>query len=241
MILRPLLRKKSMAYYHDLVTEESWRELTELRKRVDFVLIGGWAVYLFTHSLKSKDIDILVGYDQLTRIKRWYTLSKNDRLHKYEAIRGQIQIDIYLPHYSMIGIPVETLLAHTVLVEGFRVLSPEYLIVLKLATLSERGRTPKGRKDFLDIISLLLALPPEAGKAARALVQHHHLGGSTALFHTLPGETTAIPELSLNPHQVKKLKTSNNVLYLRSYLPIWKPKANFLISPFHKRMCGRMK
>ena len=48
-----------MEYYHDLVTQKSWEELQQLRKIIDFVLIGGWATYLYTKTLKSKDIDII--------------------------------------------------------------------------------------------------------------------------------------------------------------------------------------
>ena len=33
-------------YYQDIITQKSWNLLTELQKEVDFILIGGWAVYL---------------------------------------------------------------------------------------------------------------------------------------------------------------------------------------------------
>lgn len=46
-----------MAYYNDLITEKSWQYLQTLRRETNFVLIGGWAVYLYTKSLKSKDFD----------------------------------------------------------------------------------------------------------------------------------------------------------------------------------------
>lgn len=48
-----------MAYYHDLITGTSWRELKQLRRYCNFVLIGGWAAWLYTKALKSKDIDII--------------------------------------------------------------------------------------------------------------------------------------------------------------------------------------
>lgn len=56
-------------YYNDLITEKSWQTLQNLIKQIDFVLIGGWAVYLYTKSLKSKDIDIIVSYDSLSKLK----------------------------------------------------------------------------------------------------------------------------------------------------------------------------
>ncbi len=45
-----------MTYYHDLITKQSWEELQRLQKNIDFVLIGGWAIYLYTKALKSKAV-----------------------------------------------------------------------------------------------------------------------------------------------------------------------------------------
>ena len=102
-----------MAYYHDLVTERSWEELQTLRKKLDFVLIGGWAAYLYTKTLKSKDIDLLCDFSELPKLAQHYPLTKNERLKKYEAVKGEVQMDIYLPHYSELGIPVHVLQSHT--------------------------------------------------------------------------------------------------------------------------------
>jgi len=46
-------------FYQKIITEKSWEALTVFKKQFDFILIGGWAVYLYTHALKSKDIDII--------------------------------------------------------------------------------------------------------------------------------------------------------------------------------------
>ena len=48
-------------FWNSLLTEKSWEILQELRKNYDFILIGGWAVYLLTKQKKSKDIDIVIG------------------------------------------------------------------------------------------------------------------------------------------------------------------------------------
>lgn len=197
-----------MAYYHDLVTEKSWEELKNLHKVCNFTLLGGWAVYLYTHGLKSKDIDILVDYTELPKLQKNFEFVKNDRLHKYEAIRGPIQIDIYTPHYSEIGIPVEILLSHTQSVDGFSVIRPEYLILLKLFTLSQRGRTPKGRKDFLDLISLYLSIKDRPFILAANLVNKYNIQASLKFFTQILSENTSISELSLNNHQYSLLKKS---------------------------------
>lgn len=197
-----------MAYYHDLVTEKSWEELKNLHHICDFTLLGGWAVYLYTHGLKSKDIDILVDYAELPKLQKSFEFVKNDRLHKYEAIRGPVQIDIYTPHYSKLGIPVEILLAHSQIVDGFRVILPEYLILLKLFTLSQRGRSPKGRKDFLDLISLYLNLKEKPFIRATNLVKKNHLTSFPECFSQILAEYTVLPELDLNNHQFSVVKKS---------------------------------
>ena len=98
-----------MPYYHDLITEKSWRILQNLRRAYDFILIGGWAVYLYTHGLKSRDIDFICDYKTLEKLRNDYDLVKNDRLRKYEIHIGEFDIDIYVPFFSDLGIPVEDL------------------------------------------------------------------------------------------------------------------------------------
>jgi hypothetical protein len=197
-----------MAYYHDLVTEKSWSELKNLHTICDFTLLGGWAVYLYTHGLKSKDIDILVDYTELPKLQRNFEFVKNDRLHKYEAIRGPVQIDIYTPHYSELGIPVEILLINSQSVDGFSVIRPEYLVLLKLYTLSQRGRSPKGRKDFLDLISLHLALKDKPFILAKGLIKQYKLDSSLQFFSQILAENTNLSELGLNNHQFSPIKKS---------------------------------
>ncbi len=194
-----------MAYYHDLVTHKSWEELTRLTKLVPCVLIGGWAVYLYTKRLKSKDIDILIDFDALSTLKNKYVITRNDRLKKYQATRDVVEIDIYLPHYSEIGIPVEDLKVKTRGMEGFTVIDPNYLFALKLYTLGERGRTPKGRKDFLDILSLFTSSVFEAA-AVRTLITRYHLEASLGAFVDILSESQEIPELNLSTHAYAKVK-----------------------------------
>lgn len=194
-----------MAYYHDLVTQKSWEELTVLTRLVPCVIIGGWAVYLYTKRLKSKDIDILVDFDALSILKEQYAITRNDRLKKYHATRDVVEIDIYLPHYSKIGIPVEDLMDKTRSVEGFTVLGPDYLCALKLYTLGERGRTPKGRKDFFDILSLFLARVVDGGRIMDVLRRYEQDDIIDRLREFL-AESRAIPELGLTLHGYAALK-----------------------------------
>ncbi|MDI9643807.1 MAG: hypothetical protein QFX35_01160 [Candidatus Verstraetearchaeota archaeon] len=146
-----------MSFYHPDITEESWRVLLELRRRHSFILIGGWAVWLYTKGLKSKDIDIIVDFEELSQLRKEFLLTKNPRLKKYELKQGSTDVDVYVLHYSDFGIPPHLLSAHVLSVEGFRVLAPEYLLVLKLRAAMDREVSAKGEKDRIDILSLLVS------------------------------------------------------------------------------------
>ncbi|MBI4398218.1 MAG: hypothetical protein HY586_03745 [Candidatus Omnitrophica bacterium] len=194
-----------MSYYHDLVTQKSWEELGRLRHLSNFVLIGGWAVYLYTRSLKSKDIDIIINFEQLPVLEKHYRLVKNERLKKYEAIREEVQIDIYLPHYSTLGIDVSILQKETLALEGFTLLDPDYLTTLKLYVLSKRARSAKGEKDFIDLISLI-----HSGRVNLTTVSHlvrlHGLTGSLPVFFEILREHLDISELAMKQHAYSKIK-----------------------------------
>ncbi len=178
-----------MNYYRDQITTKSWELLQRLVKKYHFILIGGWAVWLYTKALKSKDIDLVVEFDQLEKLRQDFPLTKNERLKKYEIVQNEVQIDVYVPHYSQLGADI----AATTQLKGFTVPSPETLIALKLVAHNHRSGSAKGRKDLIDIISLLTLpqlnwdqVPAEAAKLATA--------------------QTAMPELNLNPHQYSRLK-----------------------------------
>lgn len=194
-----------MDYYHNLITEKSWKELQNLRRRVDFVLIGGWATYIYSKTLKSKDIDIIVDFDKLDALRKNYDVTKNDRLKKYEARRDEVEIDIYLPYYSKIGIPVEDLLKNTLNLEGFVVVEINYLVVLKIFTLNQRENTTKGRKDFIDIMSLLLTNSC-SHRVINRLIVKYKLQSSMAGFKKRLEQTRDLPELKLNKHAYSRLK-----------------------------------
>lgn len=143
-----------MEFWNSLLTEESWRILQELNKKYEFTLIGGWAVYLWTKQQKSKDIDIAVGINELQKFKQ-EKLAKNDRFKKYEIKIGEIDIDIYVSHFSKLAIPAEDIEKYSSSVEGFRAALPEALLVLKQGAWLDRKYSAKGEKNRIDIASLL--------------------------------------------------------------------------------------
>lgn len=158
--------------WREEVTDESWRLLQRLRSEFPFLLIGGWAVYLYTDRLKSKDIDIVVGLDALGRLKANYGMSKNSRLRKYEFTVGRVDVDTYVPFYSDLGVPAEELLGDSRQVKGFAVPPPELLLATKQkAELARRG-SDKGLKDRVDILSLLIDADVDIKRYARLLLKH---------------------------------------------------------------------
>ncbi|MBS3100039.1 hypothetical protein J4463_02385 [Candidatus Pacearchaeota archaeon] len=143
-----------MKFWNSQLTEKSWGILQELRKKYDFILIGGWATYLWTKQQKSKDIDIAVDIEEMQILKK-ANLSKNDNLKKYEMKFGEIDVDIYVSYFSKLTIPVEDLKKYSAKTEGFNVAIPEALLVLKQGAEIDRRNSVKGEKDKIDIISLL--------------------------------------------------------------------------------------
>ncbi|KXB05833.1 hypothetical protein AKJ52_02950 [candidate division MSBL1 archaeon SCGC-AAA382C18] len=145
-----------MEFWNDRIIEKSWRTLLELNEMHEFILIGGWAAYLHTKSVKSKDIDIIADYDVLEEFKLEYDLKKNQRLKKYETIMNDVSIDIYVPYFSDLVLPVEDLSEYTVSLEGMKVLNPEPLLILKQQAELDRSQSVKGQKDRTDILNLLI-------------------------------------------------------------------------------------
>src|SRR3989344_4516859 len=147
-----------MDYWNDILTEKSWQVLLKLKQdKFNFIVIGGWAAYLWTNLHKSKDIDITVkDFKDLNYLKKNYDLRKNDNLKRYEIKFNEIDLDIYAPFYSRLAIPVEDVKKYTTKMQGFEVVKPEVLLILKQGAEKDREHSVKGEKDRVDIITLLL-------------------------------------------------------------------------------------
>lgn len=147
---------KAKEFWSEAVTEKSWNQLIELSKKYDFILIGGWAAYLWTGIHKSKDIDIVVDYDMLFTLKADFSMEKNERLKKYEIKMGEFDIDVYLPGFSRLSFPVDKLKDYVQNVKGLKVPSPESLLILKQGAEINRRGSIKGKKDLIDILTVLI-------------------------------------------------------------------------------------
>ena len=192
-------------FYHDLITEKSWQLLIELKKSYRFILIGGWAVFLYTNSLKSKDIDIIIDYDELAKLKNQFTLLKNDRLKKYEIKAGNFDVDIYLPHYSDLGIDIKRIQETSVIRQGFGVPNLEIFFMLKLYAWHNRRGSIKGQKDELDIFSLVF-MPEFNWHHLSNLIKEGGFKEYCEGFLALIKQTSEIMELGVNVQAMSKFK-----------------------------------
>lgn len=93
----------------------------------------------------------------------------------------------------------------TRVVEGFTVVDANYLLALKLYTLAARGRAPKGRKDFLDILSLFLSRVVDGGRVTD-LLRQYQMSNVTERLGEFLFESRALPELALTVHSYARLK-----------------------------------
>ncbi len=197
-----------MEFWNDNVTNASWIKLMEFRDEAKFVLIGGWAVYLYTKLHKSKDIDCIVDYTELRRLSSKYRMDKNDRLKKYEIKLEQFDIDIYLPKYSVIAIPPEDILSKFQDErEGFEVASAEALMTLKLGAFADRRKSIKGEKDSIDVLGLLFYADLEIRKLAGIFHAYKHPEYPRLILDTLNGfDKQLLGYLNLNEKTFSRLK-----------------------------------
>ena len=109
-------------FWNSLLTEKSWNILIRISKEpFKFIIIGGWATYLWTKQHKSKDIDIaLKDIKEIDYLKNNYNLKKNDNLKKYEIVFDNIDLDIYVPYFSKLSIPIEDLNEFSTKIEVFK-------------------------------------------------------------------------------------------------------------------------
>ena len=159
--------------------------LEDLRRVApDAIVIGGWAVWLYTEGQRSTDVDIIVDFEGLSRIQAAYgpAVTKNDRIRKYELTVNRVSIDVLVLETSDAGIPVSRLIDPLRTVSGFRVISPEGLIAMKACAWIDRSNTLKGFKDEIDIISMLRHVPISWARYAE-IVSH----ASGRFLSQLPG------------------------------------------------------
>lgn len=207
-MLKILFRNLGVAmsqFWNDAITQKSFDFLHFLEKKYPFVLIGGWAVYLYTHELKSKDIDIICSFEGMAELRRDFVAQKNARLKKYEIKLDGFDLDVYVPFYSELGIKVETILETAVVHEGFKVPRLVDLVILKLSAYHDRQGTLKGEKDKIDLLSILKNCELDSQELQHRLEEEQKLL-LWADFKTLLARTRNVPTLGITDHQMRKIR-----------------------------------
>ena len=197
-----------MEFWNDICIMKSWNILKILNKELNFIVIGGWAIYIWTNAIKSKDIEvILADWNDLEKIKEKYEPKKNERLKKYEIVVSEIDVDIYLPYYSQMPIPCDQLIKMSTIKEGFKVLKPEALLILKQQALIDKEDTIKGQKDKIDILSLLLSKTVDFKEYWQLLQKHILKSFKNELKKIIKLSKDEFSYLNItNPRKIKQLK-----------------------------------
>lgn len=194
-------------FWNSLLTEKSWNLLIKISKEpFKFIVIGGWAAYLWTKLHKSKDIDIAIAdIKELEYLKQNYELKKNDNLKKYEISFEEIDLDIYVPYFSKLPIPIQDLSKYTSRIEGLTVLKPEALLILKQGAEAERRESVKGTKDQIDIMALLCYTDMDA-KLYFELLKKYGLEDYFRRLKSIINNFKDYEYLNLNPREFKLKK-----------------------------------
>lgn len=195
-------------FWNSEITEASWNGMKGLAKEIEFVLIGGWAIYLYSNLQKSRDINIIVGYDELSVLSAKYTLVKNDRLKKYEIKFPKYDIDIYLPDYSPLPIPPKDIMKEfTIRYKGFTLPTQEVLLTLKIGAAMDRRGSFKGDKDAIDILGLLFYSDISSERLRNLLTRYNLKGYLDFLISVLSNFSLRnLPYLNIDEHEFSKLR-----------------------------------
>ena len=196
-----------MEFWSDILTERSWNVLLELKKKqFRFILIGGWAAYLWTRQHKSKDVDIVLSsIEDINYLKDNFSLKKNDNLKKYEISFDEIDVDIYVPYYSRLAIPPEDMKCYVTVIENINVVIPEALLILKQGAELDREASVKGSKDRVDIMSLLCFSEVDFSQY-NALLKKYGLAHFRQRLQSIIRNFQDIKYLGLTPRQFKLKK-----------------------------------
>ncbi|MBI5884851.1 V-type ATP synthase subunit B, partial [archaeon] len=142
------------------------------------------------------------------KLKEKYSLEKNDRLKKYEIKLQGFDIDIYVPFYSRLALPIEDLLKEKVKIEGINTISCESLLVLKQGAEIDRRDTIKGQKDTIDLLTILLYAPIDFKKYFVILAKNKKEGFAKELVHEITSFDPKASEkyLGINYNEFSKKK-----------------------------------
>lgn len=142
-------------YWNRESTNASLRLLRSMPKELDFVLIGGWAVYMYIGAQKSQDIDIVIGYDHINYFRQFGINEYRGGKVRYSNVNGVI-VDLFIEDYIDTDMPFPSAIIgdNYVKIENIKVVDKNLLLLLKLWGYFSADEI-KHRKDIIDVVSLL--------------------------------------------------------------------------------------
>jgi len=150
------MRNMPMQFWNEEQTKKSRELLNMLASSVDFVLIGGWAVYMYIRQQMSLGVDLAITYNSLEYFRKYGINDYKDMKVKYSIVNG-VYVDLFIEDFSDkdLPVPVSTILKEYNIIEGIKVVDKELLLLLKLWGYF-RADEQKIRKDMLDVLGLML-------------------------------------------------------------------------------------
>lgn len=141
-------------YYNYLETYKSSKLLNKIANKVDFVLIGGWAVNSYVNIQASKDIDIAINPDKLEFFREYGIQDYNINI-KYSVI-DDVTVDLFVNGISdkELTLPINEIFKNNVIKGNIKVVDKNMLVLLKLCGYF-RDDIIKINKDIIDVVSLL--------------------------------------------------------------------------------------
>lgn len=210
----------AIQFWNEENTRGSFDVLRGLVGKVNFVLIGGWAVFYYTRQQRSLDIDIAIGYDSVEHFMGYGVNQYEGMLIKYATVNG-IVVDLFIEGFADkdLPVPVSEIMQHYITLEGIKVVEKELLLLLKTWGYF-RADEVKHHKDVIDAVSLLFFADIDLQKV-RQYIERYNIPknkGADIMLEYLDMAVRFLPNLDLTEHeyQVRKeeLKAKiNHALY----------------------------
>ena len=116
-------------------------------------------------------------------------------------------MDIYVPEYSELSVPIKDIIKTAVIHEGFSVPKQEILLLLKLGAFSNRKESIKGGKDSIDLLGLIFYADIDFKILSRFISRYGLEAYSRLLLNVLDGfDLSMIKYLNLDMNKFAKLK-----------------------------------
>ena len=196
-----------MEFWNSDITGESWNQLISLSKKYKFVLIGGWAIYMYTKLQKSRDIDMVVDYVQTRPLFADFQMRNNPSLRKYEIKFQKFNVDVYTPFYSRLSVSPQDLLNNYRVIENIMVSRVEEMLILKLGAFYDRKSSIKGQKDRVDIAGLVFYSTVDYSRLRVLLNQYKKESYMDLLLDAVGNiDRHLLPYLNLNESTYSKIR-----------------------------------